>query len=521
MKKFPAIGEVVTKHTDSKFFDYNNLSKKINPRPELYEDVQGLVSSNCDSELALNLDDLRKLTREGLEILEKKGIITVKYNKDYPLGSYALNDTDYNSPFLKSVDTTPKVNEKVNSEAVFVLKNYFRERFSLATRPSVPMTKEAINNAAFENISTTAQVLAICTKNDNGQWEWGQSQIYPDGFHVQPPLTATEQYAQSCFEGLVAMVNSEGEITIFRPEENAKRLNRSCEALAIPPLDETQVLDSIKYAVLANKEYLPVPGSNAKMYIRPYVKGLEGGYGVGPANSYLFAVEVFPFGDYVAKRDSVINIVGIPGKRRSHEGNFGMVKGSGNYGQTLLDREKAKKGVTEIHGDKKFHDTFYLGLKREKINISGEEVDTLKEVLDEDSAGNLFFITENDNKICIHTPPLDRGAILPGITRDSVLKIAQELGYDIKENELTIEDIKKMKGAFLSGSAAGIVRIGSMSYLDQNIHFDTAQENTNDISKAFFAIYDVLYAARKGELKPSVSDKLRSWAKVIGKIELE
>lgn len=516
---FKGIGKVHTEHKVGAFLHYDSL-RNISPLPgkQIRDALKHFVSrSNSPVPLICGPELVSVLSRDEAELLEKHGIVIVLYNKDNPDGAYALSlfPNSQSDLFASSVSVPP-----LSAEDRFVLKHNFRGSFSLQTQASQPLSSEQIESAPFENLMTSAQVIAVCTKTASGDWCWSASDIYPDALHVQAPLTATEQYAQSCFEGLLAMVNEEGEIITFRPNKNAERLQLSCQALCIPPVDIEQFLDSVRQAVLANKRYLPRPGSNAKLYIRPFVKGQEGGYGVGPASSYLFAIQVFPFGDYMARRDSIIHIVGIPGKRRSHGGGFGAIKASGNYGQTILDRVLAKQGLLETSAGK-FSDTFYLGEKKAVMAFAGKNYTVVEEVMDEDSAGNLFFIGEEAGKAVFYTVPLERQSVLPGITRLSIMRLAAHLGYEVREKEISLTDARQLKGAFVSGSAVGMVRVASMTYAEEKLEFDQAEENSpaaTETTKAFFKLYDLLYAARKGKLRSCSDSEIASWAHVLGKV---
>lgn len=470
-----------------------------------------LKGDTSRSRAVFSSEIVKRASREVMEALERRGIPCVRYNADNPMGCYALDAFAPSSPMLAARPVAP-----VGKDDLFVLHNVFHGKFAIASVPACVLSKEDIDKSAFADIDSTAQVVALCRNTGKKSWEWGPSRAYPDGQHIQPALTAAEQYAQSCFEGMVATVNRNGEIVLFRPDRNAARFAQSCEALAMPPVSTEQFIDSVKMAVLANRKFLPQAGSKTKMYIRPYAKGLDGGYGVGPADSYLFAVEIFPYGDYFS---GAIDIVNVPGTRRSHEGGFGAVKASGNYGQTIMNRVKAKAGLLSEDG-KPYQDTFYFGERKTPAQINGKACIVVEDILDEDSAGNLLFLKSAEGKITLFTAPLDRKAILPGVTRDSLLALARYAGYAVVERELGWDDICAMDAAFVSGTAAGMGRVASMTRGAERKQFKTAEEDAamKPVEEAFARLYDLLFAARRGELRDVADHGIKDWAVVIGKV---
>ena len=509
---YQGIGQVHTQHRsdDSLTFDQLRTQSKLSAA-QFAETMKAWLKNEASaSYVTFGADIAKSVSRETVETLEKNGICCVRYNKTMPLGSYALDA--FASPYF----TTPAA---VDPNDVFVFHNIFYGKFALASKQPHPMSLDELEHAAFLDVDSTAQVIAFCRRTGNKSWEWGPSRVYPDGCHVQPALSNVEQYAQSCFEGMLASVNAKGEIVVFRPERNAARFAYSCERLAIPPLSVEQFVDSVKLAVLANKKYLPRAGSQTKMYVRPYVKGLDGGYGITPADSYVFAVEVFPFSALLGQRGDLANLVGVKGKRRSHEGGFGAVKASGNYGQTILDRVLAKEGLLTGDGHV-YQDIFYFGERKKEMVVEGKKVIVSENVVDEDSSGNLMFLKSEGSETTLFTAPLDRRAVLPGVTRDSLLTLARQAGVNVVEKELTFDDIRKMDIGFISGTALGMVRLGSLTY-DGVAEFSKVREDDPSAPtgvKAFTRLYDLLSAARRGEYDGN-DKEIRQWAMVVGKKE--
>ncbi len=516
---YSGIGRVYTAHDLEGRMTFEKLKRKTaQPVAAFGPTIAAWLAGDASRATAVFAPAIaRHASRETMEALERRGISCVRYNADVPMGGYALDAFAPASPLFSprpaATPATPAT--PVGREDLFVLHNLFHGKFAIASVPARAMSPEEIDRSGFADIDATAQVVALALKTGEKAWEWGPSRVYPDGPHLQPALTAAEQYAQSCFEGMVASVNGNDEIVLFRPDRNAARFAQSCEALAIPPVSAEQFIDSVKMAVLANRDFLPRAGSKTKMYIRPYVKGLDGGYGVGPADSYVFAVEVFPYGDYFS---NAIDIVNVPGARRSHEGGFGAVKASGNYGQTILNRMKAKAGLLGAKGEV-YQDTFYFGERKTPARIDGKDCVVVEDALDEDSAGNILFLKTIDGKVTLLTAPLDRKAILPGVTRDSLLALARYAGYAVVEREMGWEDILGMEAAIVSGTAAGMVRIRSMTRGAARKTFASpAPENAaaSPVEEALNRLESLLFAARRGELRDISDHGIKDWAVVIG-----
>lgn len=510
---YSGIGKVHTAHDPEGRIAYDRLKQKTAlPLAEFEPIVAAWIRGDATRAMAVFPHEIvRHVSRETMESLERRGVSCVRYNADNPMGCYALDAFAPAAPAFSARPVAP-----AGKDDLFVLHNIFHGKFAIASVPPCAMSKEDIEKAAFADVDSTAQVVALCRGAGKKSWEWGPSRVFPDGLHIQPALTAAEQYAQSCFEGMVATVNKSGEIVLFRPDRNAARFAQSCEALAMPPVSADQFIDSVKMAVLANRKYLPSAGSNAKVYIRPYAKGLDGGYGVGPADSYLFAVEIFPYAEYFS---GAIDIVNIPGTRRSHEGGFGAVKASGNYGQTILNRVKAKSGLLNPEG-RAYQDTFYFGERRTRQEIGGKACTLVEDVIDEDSAGNLIFLKSANGKVKLFTAPLDRKAVLPGVTRDSLLALAKYAGYAVIERELDWDDICAMDAAFVSGTAAGMVRVASMTRGESCRKFDQPAGNApsaNPVEEALARLHTLLFSARRGELRDVADYGIKDWAVVIGK----
>ena len=450
--------------------------------------------SQIDQEIekALNLEPVRIITNEAIQdvlsfeearFLESEGFSLTKFTEENPLGTYALEDLK----LARHLHRSTQIKLRQTPEAIYRLEKTFDSGFSILSQAPSRISQEEIDNHGFFNLPTHTQVVSLNTPNSH--FEWTTPILVPAGRHVTQSLTATNQYAQGCFEGMVAMVNNDNQVFTFRPFDNARRLQESAKGLCIPPVSTEFFLEAIKQAIISNKAYLPTAGSDSKLYIRPHIKAITGGSGVGQADSYAFVVEVFPFGNYFANRETELDLVAIKGTRRSTPGGVGHLKYIGNYARTMNHKQMAKTGNVPGFEGIKFNDVFYLG---DNIQDSSTQ-----EVLEEDAAGNLIFYTTSNAGTQFFTPSLSRDTILPGFTRQSILQIAKAQGNKVTETHIPFDMLHRFDGAMLVGSAAGAVRIGSMSYNSQRIEFSKDPQNI----KVFYDMYDTLYNLRRGNIK--------------------
>jgi len=459
------------------------------------EVTEHLIESKIEE--ALNLEPVRIITNESIKdilsleearFLESEGFTITKFTQDNPFGCYALDDFKR----ARNLHRTTQYRLSQSSNVVYRIEKSFNSGFSIVSQPALELDQNQINNHGFYNIPTHTQIVSLYSPENQNQWS--QPIAVPAGRHVTNSLNATNQYAQGCFEGMVAMVNSNGEVFTFRPFDNAQRLQSSARGLCIPEVSTENFMQAIQMAVVSNKSYLPSADSESKLYIRPHIKAITGGSGVAKADSYAFVVEVFPFGNYFANRETTLDLVAIQGTRRSTPGGVGHLKYIGNYARTMKHKELAKAGLVEGFEGQKFNDVFYMGdLKQtpltQKLKINGE-------VLEEDAAGNLIFFRESNSGVEVFTPSLSRDTILPGFTRDSVLEICRSKGYNVHETHISFDMLKLVDGAMIVGSAAGAVRINSMSYNSETIFFSREKEHVN----IFYDIFDTLYNLRRGIL---------------------
>ena len=479
------------------FLELQKEAQSVEPKT-----IDELYNNNLDRIVAdASLVDI--ISQQDLRELEMMGFSVTKFTEENQLGTFGIDEFKSARELYRSTQLKLRNDSK---ETIYRIQRHFHSGFGIISKAPTKLSQEEIAGHAFKNTNTHTQAISIYSATEN---KWSEPVLVPSGSHITQSLTSTNQYAQGCFEGMVAMSNHQGEIVTFRPFDNARRLQISCRGLCIPEVPTEYFMHAITGAVNSNISYLPEYKSNAKLYIRPYVKGIDGGSGVASAENFVFGVDVFPFGDYFSGPDSTVDLVSIQNTRRSTPGGVGSLKYIGNYARTMLHKRQAKQGLIEGYDGKKFNDVFYMGDHFHE-SINGEII--AQEVLEEDAAGNLIFYK---NEGIIYTPMLSRETILPGFTRNSVLEIARHKGYEVIETHMPFEMIKEMDGAFLVGSAAGAVRINSMSYLGQTIEFSNHPQDT----KLFYETYNNLYALRRNDTSGFAdSEIIRNYPFVIGKV---
>ena len=282
-------------------------------------------------------------------------------------------------------------------------------------------------------------------------WEsgkgWSNPRIEPYGPISIDPAAMVLHYGQEVFEGLKAYTGQDGGINLFRPEENLKRINRSAERLCMPEVDVNLAMEGMKKLILLDRDWIP-KSEGTSLYIRPNMIATEPHLGVRPANTYLFYIIIGPVGAYYKEGLNPVKIYVEDFFVRASIGGTGEAKTSGNYASSLLAAEEAKKkGFTQV---------LWLDAAERKYV---EEVGTM----------NMFFVIENE----VITAPLN-GSILPGVTRDSVIRIVNEWGMKLSERSLAIDEViaaakdGRLKEAFGTGTAAVISPVGQITYKDED-----------------------------------------------------
>ena len=275
---------------------------------------------------------------------------------------------------------------------------------------------------------------------------WHDAQIGPFAPFQLSPATAVLHYAQEIFEGTKAYRREDGNINLFRPWENMRRFNKSAKRMAMATVDEEEHLAAICRLIEIEQEWVPSkPG--ASLYIRPAMFGSDPALGVHASKTYIHFVILGPVGPYFKEGFNPVSVFISDKYRRAVKGGVGDAKTGGNYAASLFVGEDAKqKGYSQVLWLDAIHGRYV------------EEV----------GAMNICFVYEGKK---IVTPALT-GSILPGITRKSVIELGRDLGYEVEEGTIDVDelvaDIKagKVTEAFGCGTAAVIAPVGKFGYKD-------------------------------------------------------
>lgn len=304
---------------------------------------------------------------------------------------------------------------------------------------------------------------------------WHDPRIVPYGPIPLDPSAACFHYAQEIFEGMKAYRTAEGSIQFFRPQENFKRLNASCDRLVIPHLDEKLLLDSLKKLVEVEKDWVPHE-KDTSLYIRPFIISNQAVLGVHPSKSYVYCVILSPSGAYYKGGLNPVKIYVETKYVRAVKGGMGMVKTGGNYAASLIAQEEAEKeGYSQV------------------LWLDGVERKYIEEV----GAMNVFFKIGDE----VVTPELS-GSILPGITRKSVLEVLRSWGMKVSERRLSVDELMKaaqdgtLEEAWGTGTAAVISPIGELKCDDI-----VTTINNNKIGPLSQKLYDTLTDLQWGRSK--------------------
>jgi branched-chain amino acid aminotransferase len=339
--------------------------------------------------------------------------------------------------------------------------------------------KSKLSSLDFDNIPlgrAFTDHMFVCDYEDG---EWKNARIEPmDNISVHPAAMALH-YGQAIFEGMKATLSNDGKPLLFRPEQNAKRLNFSATRMGMPTISEELFLEGLHLLVGIDAAWIP-PMEGSALYIRPYMFADEGFIGMRAATSYKFMIICSPSGPLYSKR---IKLYAETKYIRAADGGTGAAKAAGNYAAAILPTEEAKaKGYDQV---------LWLDANQHEYI---QEVGTM----------NIFF--KIGGKFI--TPSLS-GSILAGITRDSVITLLKDKGYEVEERPITITEIVEaakngaLEEAFGTGTAVFIAKIEAIGYKDQEIKVSEDNPVANWVT-------DTMNAIRSG----SAPDKF-SWMKEV------
>jgi len=275
---------------------------------------------------------------------------------------------------------------------------------------------------------------------------WHDARITARHSFTLDPASPVLHYAQEIFEGLKAYRRPDGSVGLFRPDANARRFAKSAIRMAMPPLPEDMFLDSVRSLVRADRDWVPAAGEGT-LYLRPFMIANGAFLGMRPSTQFIYAVIASSVGAYFRKEAQSVSLWVTREYVRAAPGGTGEAKCGGNYAGSLIAQAEAiRQGCDQV--------VFLDAVERRWIEELG--------------GMNVFFVFADGS---VQTPPLD-GTILHGVTRDSLLTLARDMGLTVREERYSIEQWKadaesgRLTESFACGTAAVVTPIGSVKGAD-------------------------------------------------------
>ena len=263
---------------------------------------------------------------------------------------------------------------------------------------------------------------------------WHDATIRPYGPIEMNPATVVLHYAQETFEGLKAYRRADGQIQLFRPEMNARRMINSNERLCMATIPEDMFIEAVNALVKAEEDWVPSEPETS-LYIRPFAFACESSLGVHKSKAYKFVIILSPVGAYYAEGLAPVKIMVEDEYVRAVQGGTGFTKCGGNYAGSIIGQVKAEKyGCSQV------------------LWLDGRERKYVEEV----GAMNIMFKIDGE----IYTAPIE-GTVLPGVTRDSIIHILKDWGYKVNETHLSVDDLMQAgRDGRLEALGTGMGRVG-------------------------------------------------------------
>lgn len=300
--------------------------------------------------------------------------------------------------------------------------------------------------------------------------KWGELEVTSETTLNIPIAATCLHYGQESFEGLKAFEGKDGKIRLFRPEENAKRMQDTSDGIMMPQFPTDRFIDAVELAIKLNKRFIPPYESGASLYIRPLMIGLGEQVGVKPANEYMFMVFVTPVGPYFKEGFKPTKMAIMHGFDRAAPLGTGTYKIGGNYAASLRSGQLAhSKGYSSV---------IYLDAKHKKY-------------IDECGPANFFGIKGN------HYVTPESSSILPSITNRCLMQLAADLGMTVERRPIPYEELSEFDEAGACGTAAVISPIAQIDDLDLgNSYVYSKDGKAGPISEK---LYDKLRAIQYGD----------------------
>ena len=334
-----------------------------------------------------------------------------------------------------------------------------------------PKAKPDWNKLGFGSIFTDHMFLMNYTDGIG----WHDGRIVPYGPLELDPSAMVLHYAQEVFEGMKAYRTADGSVQLFRPYDNARRMNDSCERLCIPKIPEDLFVEGVKALVKTDIDWVP-DEPETSLYIRPFVIATDASLGVHASHTYVFCIICSPVGAYYAEGINPVRIYVENDDVRAVKGGTGYTKCGGNYAASIRAGERAaQNGYAQV------------------LWLDGVERKYIEEV------GSMNVLFKIDGKV---VTPMLTGSVLPGITRRSCLEVLRSWGYEVEERLISAQELfdaaeaGKLEEAWGSGTAAVISPVGEMGWGDRHVVI-----NGGEIGELTHRLYDTLTGIQWGKIE--------------------
>lgn len=311
--------------------------------------------------------------------------------------------------------------------------------------------------------------LRYISRWKDGKWDAGD--LVEDNMLNMSEAANVLHYGQACFEGLKAYRTKEGKIQLFRPDQNAKRMQDSCKRILMPEFPVEKFIDACIQVVKANETFVPPYGTGATLYLRPFMIGTGENIGVAPASEYIFCVFCMPVGAYFKGGMAPVNFM-VSDYDRAAPNGTGAAKVGGNYAGSLVPHALAV--------GKGYADCIYLD---PATHTKIEEV----------GAANFFGITKDNRFVTPRSP-----SILPSVTKNSLLQVAKDyLHMEVEERDIYINKLDEFAEAGACGTAAVITPIGGIEYKGK-LHVFHSEKEVGPVTRK---LYETLCGLQFGDIK--------------------
>ncbi len=299
----------------------------------------------------------------------------------------------------------------------------------------------------------------------DGSWDAGE--LVKDPSITMHIGASCLHYGQECFEGLKVFACADGKVRAFRPDANARRMERTARRTVMPPFPEKMFLEALDRVVAANREFVPPYGTGGSMYVRPLLIGTGPQIGVAPAREYTFIMMVMPVGAYYKGGLKPVRAVILDDWDRAAPHGMGDVKVGGNYAASLFAHEKAKRDGWPVD--------LYLDAKEHKY-------------VEEFSTSNFIGIKPDGTYV---TP--DSCSVLPSVTNDTLRQIAADMGRKVEVRKIPYEEIKTFSEVAACGTAVVVTPVWEITRGSEVITISDKDAAGETLTALFNAVQDVQY----------------------------